>query len=211
MTESEQHRANSEAILQREGVPFIKHLPMVEPLAETNFRTTQEVTDRTIGLLLAAIYGASADRELLARMTKHWGAADLFTPKERAFFAIKEPTDHERAQFSWRYEAVWVLVWSLGFVDELSRPDEIVDIDVLAPLISNLGPDGFRSKAKLRDGALDALDLTYRYHWACVDARINGREAPAGLSSSVVMERHYALNWLTNYGDSDWDDVSTDT
>jgi hypothetical protein len=47
-------------------------------------------------------------------------------------------------------------------------------------------------------------------HWALVDARINEREAPAGMRSSIVYERHYALNWITVYED-DWDDITTDT
>ena len=29
--------------------------------------------------------------------------------------------------------------------------------------------------------------------------------------SGVVMERHYALNWLIGYSDQEWDDVTTDT
>ena len=58
---------------------------------------------------------------------------------------------------------------------------------------------------------LDQADLIYRYHWAVVDARINGQDAPAGLNSGVVLERHYALNWLIGYFDQAWDDISTDT
>lgn len=33
---------------------------------------------------------------------------------------------------------------------------------------------------------------------------------PAGLSEDIVMERHFALNWLTMYAD-DWDEMTTDT
>ena len=72
----------------------------------------------------------------------------------------------------------------------------------------------FMAQAKLRDIAsiLDEADLIYRYHWACVDARLKQAPMPAGLNPSVVMERHAALNWLIdNDGQDDWDnpDVST--
>ncbi|HEY9047600.1 MAG TPA: DUF4272 domain-containing protein, partial [Ohtaekwangia sp.] len=45
---------------------------------------------------------------------------------------------------------------------------------------------------------------------ACVDARINQRPIEE-VHPSVVYERHYALNWLINYMDQPWDDVSCDT
>jgi hypothetical protein len=72
--------------------------------------------------------------------------------------------------------------------------------------------DAFMSKVKLREieEILDQADLIYRYDWACVDARLKQQQAPANLNSSVVVERHGALNWLIQ-ADSDWDypDVST--
>ena len=43
---------------------------------------------------------------------------------------------------------------------------------------------------------LDEDDLIYRYHWACVDARIHDQPAPASLDESVVLERRSGLDWL---------------
>ena len=43
------------------------------------------------------------------------------------------------------------------------------------------------------------------------DARIKGRDAPAGLDPGVVVERHRMFNWLIRYMDAAWDDVRTDT
>lgn len=57
---------------------------------------------------------------------------------------------------------------------------------------------------------MDANDLYYRFHWICVDARLNGRDTGC-LIGSVVYERHYALNWLIHYLGQEWDDVSCDT
>jgi hypothetical protein len=45
------------------------------------------------------------------------------------------------------------------------------------------------------DEILQALDLIYRYHWACVNARVNGTKS-AGLDEEVVMERRGGLEWL---------------
>lgn len=70
------------------------------------------------------------------------------------------------------------------------------------------------AKVRLRDieDILNEADLIYRYHWACRDARLNGREEPAGLINSVVMERHAGLNWLIGALDiDDWDNPDTST
>ncbi len=48
-------------------------------------------------------------------------------------------------------------------------------------------------------------------HWACVNARVKGEAVSGNLNSSIVYERHYALNWLTNYGGQEWDEVETNT
>lgn len=52
------------------------------------------------------------------------------------------------------------------------------------------------------DEILDQVDLIYHYHWACLDARINGKEV--NLSESLVMERRVRLDWLFR-ADADWD------
>jgi hypothetical protein len=213
MNESAERKQRSERILAAEGVPFIAHLPMLEPVAQTRFRTTEETANRALCLAFVALMGESGDYALVQRLIGEWRVREHLTPDERRFVDTRSPSMHDRTQFSWRYEALWALVWSLGFVGDLGRPDHIVDVPALVTLILDHGPDGFRANAQLRDSGeiLDALDLTYRYHWAIVDARLKGEESPAGLDGGVVMERHYALNWLTCYDDQDWDDVSTDT
>ena len=58
---------------------------------------------------------------------------------------------------------------------------------------------------------LDQADLIYRYRWALVDARINGREPPAGLNPSVALEWQWALNWLIRHTQEEWDYIGLDT
>ena len=61
------------------------------------------------------------------------------------------------------------------------------------------------------DEILDMQDLVLRYDWACVDARVHHKEVPM-LSSDIVFEWHYALNWLVQAdGIADWDQVTTTT
>jgi hypothetical protein len=211
--EAGERKRRSEAILAAEGIPYIAHLPVVGAMADTRFRTVEETANRALSLTFVAVMGESGDYDLVQRLIREWNVRAHLTPNERRFVDSRTPSMHDRTQFSWRYEALWPLVWALGFVNEIGRPDHIVDVPALVALIQEQGPDGFRANARLRERGqiLDALDLTYRYHWAVVDARLNGREPPGRLDPGVVMERHYALNWLTCYADQEWDYVSTDT
>jgi Domain of unknown function (DUF4272) len=104
------------------------------------------------------------------------------------------------------------MLWALGFVDDLARPDKICDVPNAVALLRDLGRDGFLKKAKLRPmrEILDAADLIYREHWATTEARIKNQPAPGGLDPGVVQERHYALNWLIGYSDQEWDNVTID-
>jgi len=211
--EALQRKARSEAILAREGVPFLASLPLLETAAQARLRGVSEISYRICCLLMAAVKGADQAQDVVDDYTLRWGLEAHYSPAERAFVADPAPDRQDSVQFAWRYEALWPLMWSIGRIDELGRPDRIVDVQRVVRLLRDAGPEQLIAEARLRPIAdiLDANDLIYRYHWAVVDARLMGAEPPAGLDPGVVQERHYAFNWLTCYGDEAWDDVSTDT
>ncbi len=132
---------------------------------------------------------------------------------ERTFMYSPDPSDQDCAQFTWRYEGAWLLLWSLCFIDDAGPVSGIADVPRLAGLLRDLGTDGVMARVKLRPQAklLDAADLIYRRNWAVVAARLKGQDAPGGMDAGVVVERHYTLNWLIGYGGQAWDDISTDT
>ena len=126
---------------------------------------------------------------------------------------MKQYDDKLRAKFTWRYESLWVLLWSLGYINSLDKPNKICDVQFAITTIVNRVRDGFISDAKVRSKKeiLDQTDLHFRYHWATTEARLRNQLMPSGLDWGVVYERHYALNWLINYDNEEWDDVSTNT
>jgi hypothetical protein len=211
--EAQARKDRSIAILKAENVPFIEHLPLIETERESTRRTTEEVATRAVALCIVALKGTGLEQGVIDQLIEEYKLASAFTPKENEFITHPNPTQHDRIQFAWRYECYWVMLWVLGYVDKLERPDTVCDVNLAVSFFRENGLDGFLKKAKLRPQSeiLDAADLIYRYHWAVVDARINSREAPAGLDGGIVMERHHALNWLMGYMDQEWDDVSTDT
>jgi hypothetical protein len=199
--------------LQQEGVPTIAHLPVIEDSTEAKSRTKEEIAHRAIAVCITAVKGEGLDQASVDRLVKKFGAEKFFSPKEAAFVKDPKPSEQERIQFSWRYECLWVLLWSLGYVEQLDRPAGVCDVPKAVTFLRDRDTAQFIKDAKLRplSEILDQADLIYRYHWAVVEARVKKREAPGKLDGGVAQERHYVLNWLIGYMGQDWDEISTDT
>ncbi|MCA9195750.1 MAG: DUF4272 domain-containing protein [Planctomycetales bacterium] len=211
--EAQARKLRSITILRTEGIPFIEHLPLIQTEPESTRRTTEQVAIRAMALCVVAAKGQGIEQGTIDALINDFALGSSFTPDEKEFINNPRPTQHDLVQFSWRYECYWVMLWALGYIDELGRPDTACDANLAVSILLDNGRDGFLRNARLRPQSeiLDAADLIYRYHWAVVDARINKRASPASLDDGVVMERHHALNWLMGYMDQEWDDVSTDT
>lgn len=211
--EAMERKQRSIARLNKEGVPVIAHLPVIEDATEAKVRTTEEIAKRAIAIIVVAAKGEGTDQATINAITKKYGADKFFSPEEAAFIRENNPGKTDQIKFTWRYECAWVLLWSLGYVDTLEKPEKICDVPKTVEILLKRNTERFIKDAKLRpiDQILDQADLIYRYNWAVTSARIKGLPAPAGLEGGVVQERHYALNWLIGYMDQEWDDISTDT
>lgn len=95
----------------------------------------------------------------------------------------------------------------------MGRPDQICVVEKAVSLLIEHPVEEFLKRAKLRSAEeiLDKTDLIFRYHWATEEARINCHDNTGGINGEVVMEWHYALNWLINIFDESWDNISTNT
>jgi hypothetical protein len=213
MDEREARKQRSIAILKAEGVPVLPSLPAIETEAETTLRTKEAVAGRALCLFGVSMKAARPGEAVAAQFVEDFGLGEDLSPAERAFMDDPAPAKHDCVQFGWRIEACLPLLWHLGLVPELGRPDHLASVGAIVDLIEDLGPSGFRTASGegTKGEALDGADLIYRYHWACRNERMKGLDGPAGLDSGVVQERHLALNWLINYGEDDWDEVTTDT
>lgn len=208
-----ERKSRSEAVCRAEGIPINNWLPFVEDEASVILRKTDEVSWRAMCLCLVAMKGAGLEQVTVLNILSEYALEPHLSDAERKFVFENSPTERDLNNFSWRFESYAVLLWALGYI-ELDRPESTCDVDKIVAILRNSGSsEGFVGGAELRPlpTILDLLDLTYRYDWACVDARLNNNEIPGELMPSVVYERHYALNWLVNYMDQDWDNISTDT
>lgn len=219
-----ERRLRSIALLEEKHIPYMEYLRSEVLESEACLRSRKEMVQRAAALFAVAVYsevmlsGGSGREEALLyfnKMEQLYEVETYLSPVEAAYIDNPDPEEQECIQFGWRYECAGVLLWAAGVVDDLPYPSEVIDVPVLAAIfwqhkgIGELLSKGFpRSESEI----LDAADITLRYDWACVDARIHRKEAPASLNGGVVMERHYTFNWIIGANDSaDWDDIQPNT
>lgn len=217
-----ERKARSEGRLEEQGIPFNPNLPARAGEADTAIRTEEEVAKRAVALCIAALKGeclgaGESDDDtakLVQEVIDKYDASSFFTPDETSFLNQPGAEQQEVIRFSWGYEAYHVMLWALGYVEELDAPTALCNVSKdVGYLQQKDNFAAFLSEANLRskDEILNEADLIYRYNWVCVNSRIKGEEPPAGLNPGVAYERHRALNWLICYLDQAWDEVRTDT
>jgi hypothetical protein len=211
--ESLARKNRSLAILKTQNIPFSATLPVIADSKEARRRTTREVAQRAVALCVVAMKADNIPQPQIEKVIKDYGIKEALSPKERAFVDDLSPSQHERMQFSWRYESYGVMLWALGFLDKLPPPNTSIDVTKIVAATRSLKSKTFLQKARLRSQAeiLDEADLIYRYHWLLVENQLKNQKAPSQLNVDVVSERHQALNWLIGYMNQPWDDVTTDT
>ena len=213
------------ALLQQENVRYHPSLPVVVLDAKAQVRSAREIAERLMTMWVVCVYSEARETgETWEEAQRYCTWADeglggrlleTLSPEEVVYLATREPEPREVAKFGWRYECCYVLMWALGIIDELGRPESPCDVSAMARRLWPMKSiDALLAQSRPRPDSdlLDAANLILHYDWACVDARINGRGYPAGLNGEVSVEWHYAFNWLVGANENaDWDDISPDT
>ena len=209
-----QRKVRSDEAISKLGVHVNAQLPPIEGDEESSLRSGQDLALRALVLW-----------SILAKFDGDMGAAQLIedahlskcvTASEAQFLGTSKPSDEELRKFSWRSEALWTILWSLGVVSDLDLPGKPCDQHELAKTMTTLiAQDRGKSfvataKARYENEILDKKDLFYRLNWSITNDKLK-KENPGAANPDVILERHYALNWITKYRNQDWDDVSTDT
>lgn len=205
-------RHGSERFLLDNGIKINWHLPCTPAASDISLRSPAAVIDRIYALLAVAANGEGVERKHLDKLIED-KQINGFTPVEQGLLQKEALSDKDKVISTWRYESLNLLLWAVHKVEELSEPSSICEVPKIVGMLVNQSRAEFEKTAVLREktAILAELDKTYRMNWACVDARVKQEQVGGGLDQSIVYERHYALNWLTQYGGDDWDNVQTDT
>ncbi|KAJ3198549.1 hypothetical protein HK101_000064 [Irineochytrium annulatum] len=177
-----QRKARSEQRLTEQGIPYNANLPARAGEEHITIRSKEEVARRAVALCLAALKGEclgageSADdtAALVQEVIDKYEADSFFSPLEKKFIDQHGAEQQEIIAFSWGYEAYHVMLWALGYVEELGAPTELCNVgkdvgylqqkDSFADFLSNAS---LRNKSEI----LDEADLIYRYNWEWDDVR----------------------------------------
>ena len=180
-------KSKNETILEQHEVKINYNLPCIESESDTTIRTAKEISERLSVLTITnsvAFNNITGDKAI--EILKHFNLWDKVTPKEIDF--LEDPTDQKKSQETWKCEGIWTLMWALNIVDNLGFPNEMADLNNIPienyPIGNDKDPNDFinaHKNIRTRAEILNANDLYYR------------------------------LNWLINYMNSDWDDVTCDT
>jgi hypothetical protein len=212
--ERQSRKSRSESLLKAEGMPINDWLPAIETASESKLRSPVEIARRAVCLLIVAGRASGLPDDIVKSLIAKHGVSGNFTESEEAFLANVSPSVDSQLQLSWRVEAAWVLLWALGFVENLGLPCDQTEPDRAIELVEKNGLSGLIGNALPRSlsAVLDEADLIYRCHWAVRNDEINNTsEADEFLDPGITRERHWALNWLICSDDQEWDDVTTDT
>lgn len=183
----------------------------------------QEIAKRAVAIFCAALKGEcllmeggslELARSEVEQIDERYEIKEFFSKREKEYIEMNDPDRVTSIQFSWQYERCAVLLWALGFI-ELNPSTEICNVrEIAGTLRSYNSIDELVQASNIRSNE-ELLDMHTRilyYDWACVDARVQGKEAPASLDSGVVQEQHFALNWLISAnGQCEWDDICPNT
>jgi hypothetical protein len=212
-----QRKARSEEQLAARKISVPADLPPLVSEPELRIRAPEDILRRMLALYVVAIRAESLNSKTpLTVVDLQQSFPPAFaglTDAERGFLAQEAPSEQEITKYLWRYEAILVLQWALGLQAELPFADAICDVSSISSTVIDRGTDGLRKQpvARAASELLDALDLTYRQHWASRQAILKKTPVPANLNDGVLQERHHALNWLVRFEDREWDDVDTPT
>lgn len=217
--------------LKKRNAPVYSGPLFVSDDDEVTLQSPQEVARRTLVLWAVELRAEGIPQKEAIGLIEGLDLWDSVSPEEKRFLQDDNPDPAESQELVWRLESIWVLLWALGYVEDLNWPSGMCDVpklvEILKPHESNAS---FITDAKLRSKTeiLDAQDLIMRIHWAIRDAHLNhGGIIPDDLDWSqdynavtvtmsaavgVVEQRHYTLNWLVNFlKPKDWDHVDTPT
>ncbi|PKB44162.1 uncharacterized protein DUF4272 [Cellulophaga sp. RHA19] len=209
-------KEQNDAFIASKNIKVNKNLPFVESEDSVEIRSAKEIAERVTILAVTnfVAFNSMSGSDALEYISKY-NLIDLVTPKELDF--LQNPTEDKKSQETWKCECIWVLFWALDKTTEIGFPNALADLNNIPteqyPVGKDKDPWNFinaQTSVKSTAEILNANDLYYRLDWACVDARINGLQIEE-VHPGVVYERHYALNWLINYNNAQWDDVSCDT
>ena len=218
-----ERKVKNDKFLLDKGFVGLEAYPPIAGRVEATPRSAKEAAKRAMAFFTVALRAEIANKEKryhdnneqptpevalkhkelkqelsIANLKQEWPMTfATLTDVEKEFLTqIDAPDAKQLIDFSWKYESLNLLLWSLNIIDELTYPP--TRCKYIPHLVKTMLADNekhFTNQARLRptNELLDTLDLYYRLNRVTTEHPQNIR-----LDSGVIMERYYTLHWLLN-------------
>lgn len=215
--EQETRKFNSEQILLSYNLPVNHELPYSDTEKFLRIRTPEETLYRALSMIpicIKTINNDDSEENFSNTIGNLFKLGPHLTPAEIKYMMDKNPSKDIWIPLTWRLQSIYTLLWVLGFIPYLNRPHSENDFQLenIIHILFSMGkdPNIYLSKANFRTKKelLDELDLYYRLHIACSEARFYNEDISQKISEDMVYERHYALSWVTCQRNEEWDDIT---
>jgi Domain of unknown function (DUF4272) len=213
-------RAESLRRLERLGLTGRLPLPLLGDDDVASLRPAEEVVARCHAIAAAIAVEQGADPEDVAEELREHDLERWLAGPERSLLRHhlgerrldEDVLRQAEIDVSWRQESLWVLLWALGFVEEL-RPDEFCgDESAYERMAPDMDPAKTIQGIELRprERLVAELDFHYCLHWHLRERELGRRRPlPEPLSEGFVRERRLPLEWL--FAEDEWEEISLDT
>ncbi len=197
-SEIAQRRGRTVNRLKAQGLRLPAAIPSAPKMNDCRRRAAGDVADRILVLVVVAMRASGAGADEVGEMVRKLGLLPKLTARERAFIEAVDVDPEQATDLQWRWESVETMLWSLGLVEDLGRPDHECDVGVLSRLLEKLGRAGIAAgdQPRLDVELLDLLDELLCQEAAVAAAQQLGKRPPARLVPGVVEERLEAIEWL---------------
>jgi hypothetical protein len=216
--EALKRKRKTEKMLSKCNVLVNPNLPFIEDSKNLQLRTPTKLVKRMMILNVIAAYASDPDskenitKNQVLSYLRDYGLEDAVSDSEWDFLNKKRYTVSDRAPFTWGFEAVNILAWTLGLINDMNQVSTSCDVMQLMKVVTKRTVEEILETTNLKSTKhfLDILDYLYRYNWAIVQASLDKKNLPNNENPMIIHQRLYTLNWVVN-PDIPWDEISVDS
>lgn len=164
-----------------------------------NIRHPYEVAQRVLAILAILDRTYTIEASPALEWVYAYGVHRHFSEAEKEFYFTKEVSKQERETFSWLTESLAVLMWSMGYLEDLPPLHQRFDLATM-PYLDHITSSTaqFLADACLRhaDALMIAEEQHYHAHWQIMNAESSMDLITNKISPEIIYERRYAFSWL---------------
>jgi hypothetical protein len=171
-----------------------------------NIRHPYEVAQRVLAILAVLDRLYTLEAAPAVDWVYAYGIDQHFTAAEKEFYFADHVSDQDRETFSWLTESLAVLLWAMGYLDNLPALHQRFELATM-PYLDNITSSTaqFLIDACLRhtDALMIAEEQHYQAHWQVMNAESSTLAIFDKINPDIIYERRYAFSWLVGMDETE--------